>query len=96
MSSRNLRLSGDERKQASLLFKNLSLARQALLDGGSWEDVRHRAIAKFKEGKDIRLEYFELVDAQTLNTRLTELDKAILLTAAFVGTTRLIDNLSLT
>jgi pantoate--beta-alanine ligase len=94
MSSRNMRLNAGERKQAVLLYQNLSIARQALLDGEPWERVQSQASENFKAAQGVKLEYFELADIDTLATdNQKNLDHAILLVAAFVGSVRLIDNL---
>jgi pantoate--beta-alanine ligase len=94
MSSRNMRLNTVERKQAMLLFQNLSIARKALLDGEPWGKVQSRARENFQRASGVRLEYFELADTDTLATgEQINPDNAILLVSAFVGSVRLIDNL---
>lgn len=94
LSSRNLRLNTDERKKASSLFRNLSAAREALLDGAPWPDIRSRAEENLRTIPGVKLEYFELADKTTLNPgKPGDMENGILLIAAFVGTVRLIDNL---
>ena len=46
-----------------------------------------------EQGKNIRIDYIEVVDADTLSS-VDEVDKnALIAIAAFVGKTRLIDNI---
>jgi pantoate--beta-alanine ligase len=94
MSSRNLRLKPDERREAASLFRTLTQSREALLKGHPWPAVRAKAEENLRSSNLIRLEYFELTDKDNLQAGAGEnLDNAILLIAAFVGAVRLIDNL---
>ena len=93
MSSRNLRLSADGRNHATTLYRNLLSARQSLLDGISWSQVRAEVEENFRSSAGVQLEYFELADSATLSTEVKDLTKGILLVAAIVGPVRLIDNL---
>jgi pantoate--beta-alanine ligase len=96
MSSRNMRLNVSERKQAAILYQNLTIARKALLEGVPWQKVQSRATENFRAARGVRLEYFELADTETLAMgEVKDLDSAILLVAAFVGAVRLIDNLQI-
>ena len=45
--------------------------------------------------KSVRLDYFEIVDAETLDPVENLADGALVAAAAFVGPTRLIDNILL-
>ena len=93
LSSRNAYLSDEERAAARTLPRALGEAAQAIASGG---DIAHAlAAAKqrlTKAGFD-PIDYVELRDAETL-APLTRLDRpALLLAAANLGRTRLIDNL---
>jgi len=96
LSSRNVHLSPSERGQALCLFKALSRAK-ALAQAGEREAAVLAAAARQEiEGSpSARLEYLEVVDAQTLETvtRLTRPARMCL--AAWLGNTRLIDNMGL-
>ena len=87
MSSRNAYLSQAERTRALSLSRALFAARdraaQALVDGA-------------RAALDVdRIDYLELCDAGTLSP-LVQVDRpAVLLVAAFVGRTRLIDNVQI-
>jgi len=96
MSSRNKYLSPDERQRALALSRGLGHAR-AMFDAGERRpatlvDEATRIIAA-----DVtRIDYVELRAADTLSPFTDRIDvPAVIAVAAFVGTTRLIDNLRL-
>ncbi|MBS9778036.1 MAG: pantoate--beta-alanine ligase [Gammaproteobacteria bacterium] len=91
MSSRNQYLSLSERKQAYELSKTLSWCKSQLLSNTSIEDVLNCG-KEMLTNVGVGVEYLELRDTETLASR-PSLEKGILLVAAKVGTTRLIDNL---
>jgi len=97
MSSRNVYLDQEQRKQALTLQRSVMRVKQ-LVDAG--ERNVNKLIAagreEFSEENPVRLDYFEIVDPDTLDS-VKDLSKgALVAVAAFVGTTRLIDNLLLT
>ncbi len=94
MSSRNAYLSADERLRALALSRALLAARESF-DQGERDAARlvdcARATLHLTPG--VRLDYLELRNAETLaelHGRVTR--PAVMAVAAFVGTTRLIDN----
>lgn len=92
-SSRNQYLNPEERKEARALYKALLAAR----DAGS-ESVEHVvALAQRVIGAAhlARLDYAEIVDAETLHPVETIGANAVLLLAVWFGKTRLIDNMRL-
>lgn len=93
MSSRNQRLSDDEKKRAGILHESLSDARGKLLAGKPWSEVQKEVLDRFKKEK-LELDYFELVNRDDLtNVVDAGLKNGILLIAGFVGPVRLIDNM---
>ncbi len=93
MSSRNAYLSPEERRQATALSRALRHAEKLYADG------EHQAAKLLAAGKSVlgesplvRLDYFELVDADTLEPLAQAAPGALLAVAAWVGATRLIDN----
>jgi pantoate--beta-alanine ligase len=94
LSSRNAYLSLEERKTAPLLHNALKKAASRLADG-CFLDETTRQIENQLTKAGFRLDYFELCDAQTL-VPLERYDgkPARLLIAAFLGRTRLIDNVA--
>ena len=95
LSSRNAYLSEEERKAARALPRALGEAAQAMIDGAPVVDAIDRARARLAAAGFAKVDYFELRDADTLEP-MALLDRpARLLAAAFLGPTRLIDNLAL-
>jgi len=95
MSSRNKYLLPDERQRATALSRALFAARVAWAAG-------ERDAARLVEGvvavvrdEVTRLDYVELRDAESLQPLVTVDRPAVLALAAFVGRTRLIDNVRL-
>lgn len=93
LSSRNLYLSDEERRAARALPRALGEAAQAIADGRPAAE----ALAKVREALDRAgfgpIDYVELRDAETLAPAETTARPARLLAAAWLGRTRLIDNL---
>ena len=96
MSSRNQRLTPEQRRQATILHASLQETRVQLRNGkslsGMIEVIRSRCA-----GQDVKLEYLALVDREnfTLLETITGTRAAVILIAAQVGPVRLIDNLFL-
>jgi len=94
MSSRNQRLSEADKTRAGILHESLSDARSRLLAGKPWTEVQKDIIEKINKTQDLQLEYFELTNRNDLtNTTNVDIKNGILLTACFVGSVRLIDNM---
>ncbi|GAB2779635.1 pantoate--beta-alanine ligase [Rhabdobacter roseus] len=95
MSSRNRRLSPEQRGQASLLSEVLQQAKNSFLNGHSVEDVKAHLRNRLAAFPNFNLEYFEIVHAQTLQpvTEEQEPGATALCVAAYLGPVRLIDNL---
>jgi pantoate--beta-alanine ligase len=95
MSSRNKYLSGEERHRALAISRGLFAAASEFQSG---ERDAQKLVAvgrQFLESAD-RLQYLELVDVDTLEPARGHLRKpAALCAAAFIGSTRLIDNVVL-
>lgn len=95
MSSRNRNLTPAEREQATTLFKALTLAHELLTEGHSIAQAKVAVTGVFSSNPNFRLEYAEVVNADTLqlaNEVLAPGQTAICL-AAYLGRVRLIDNL---
>jgi pantoate--beta-alanine ligase len=96
MSSRNAYLAPQQRKAALMLHRSF-MAVQELFDRGERNAARLIAAGReaFSVEPSTRLDYFEIVDPETLDP-VFQVDKpALVAVAAFLGTTRLIDNLVL-
>jgi pantoate--beta-alanine ligase len=92
-SSRNQYLNPDERKQATVLHKALQIAANA--GEKSARDVVALARKVINEAPLGRIDYVELVDAETLQPVEIAGPDTVLLLAVFFGKTRLIDNIRL-
>jgi pantoate--beta-alanine ligase len=94
MSSRNVYLNASDRQSATVLHRTLQAA-QLLLQNGtrdalSLQSAMHRVL---KEEPRAKVDYAEIVDAQTFEP-LTHINrKAYVLIAAKFGETRLLDNM---
>ena len=95
LSSRNAYLSPAERAIAPLLHRTLTHAVERLRAGGAPRDAEAQAIAALLAAGFTKVDYVEICDAATL-APLERLDRpARILAAAWLGGTRLIDNLPL-
>jgi pantoate--beta-alanine ligase len=92
MSSRNIHLSADDRQHALVLSKALHWVTEKF-NGENLQQVTDEAIALIDNQAGVKLEYFEVVDAQTLLPATNANPHLVALTAAQVGKTRLIDNM---
>lgn len=99
-SSRNLYLSADERRAAGAMFAALHRASVRLSQGALPSDVRSEAQAHLLRSGFASVDYVALVDQDTLAALPDDAPvppgTARLLGAAWLGRTRLIDNLSVT
>ena len=96
MSSRNAYLDPLQRKQALVLYRSLTRVKN-LWDAGERDAAKLVAVgrAEVAQEKSVRLDYFEIVDAESLEPVENAAKGALVAVAAYVGATRLIDNLVL-
>lgn len=95
MSSRNLRLTEEERKKAVVLFNSLSIAKEAIQQGRELEAVKATVKKIWSAQSGIKLEYFEVANRENLILleSVESADQSILLMAGTIGEVRLIDNM---
>jgi pantoate--beta-alanine ligase len=93
MSSRNAYLNQQERGRALLLLRSLQRAREQF-DAGERIAVELISVGKkvFVGEPGVALDYFELVDPDTLDAVERVSKKTLIAVAAYIGSTRLIDN----
>ena len=94
MSSRNVYLQGSDRQSAAVLHRALQAA-QLLLQHGTRDalSLQSAMLRVLKEESGAKIDYAEIVDAQTFEP-LTHINrKAYILIAAKFGETRLLDNM---
>jgi len=96
MSSRNAYLDAGQRKQALVLHRSLMRVKQ-LADAGERSAAKLAAAGReeFAAERSVRLDYFEIVDPETLDPVAEVSKRALVAVAAYVGPTRLIDNVLL-
>lgn len=93
MSSRNTYLSEEERRTAVFIPRSLLLAKR-MIDEGERDADKIKSTAKdFLEKNGVKVDYFEIADANSL-TELKDVRRpCVIAVAGFVGKTRLIDNI---
>jgi pantoate--beta-alanine ligase len=93
MSSRNVYLSPEERRAATILFKALTLARQ-LWEGGEKdaEEIRRQMTSLIRKEPLAQIDYVSIADANTLEELEAINRPALASLAVRIGRTRLIDN----
>jgi len=94
LSSRNVYLSQEERKEALCLSKSLFEAKR-MIDGGERDSAKIKEKMKKIIGasKLAKIDYVEIVDADTLEDNAAIKDNTLIAVAAYFGSTRLIDNI---
>jgi pantoate--beta-alanine ligase len=97
MSSRNAYLNPEQRKQALVLYRALMRV-QTLADRGESNSARLKVAGEqvMAEESAVGLDYFEIVNRDTLDPLSDISGGALVAVAANVGSTRLIDNIVLT
>jgi len=92
LSSRNQYLSAAERSRAPLLHDSLVIARQRLLDGDRrWAEIETAALGRLESAGFVP-DYFSIRSAEDLGPPSGGHRRLVLLVAARLGQTRLIDN----
>lgn len=96
-SSRNSYLNEEERKASTILNKSLLTAKEIISEGELKAKFVKASIEGILESEPLaRIDYIEIVDSLTLKP-VDKLHGAVLIAlAAFIGKTRLIDNMTIT
>ena len=97
MSSRNAYLTSEQRQQASVLYRSL-LRVQAAVDRGERDSAKLIEIGKqvIAQEAGVKLDYFAIIDLDTLDPVADVSHCALVAVAAYIGSTRLIDNILVT
>jgi pantoate--beta-alanine ligase len=94
LSSRNVYLNAEERQAATVLYRALDATRNELAagvrDALQLQAVLQRTLAAERSA---RVDYAEIVDAQSFEPIVRVSKRSYILLAVFIGKTRLIDNL---
>jgi pantoate--beta-alanine ligase len=93
LSSRNQRLSADERRAAPVLYRALKVAEQLIRSGdGDVAQVEAAARQVIEDERAVRLEYLQIVEPREVQP-VDRIDGPVIAAGAiWVGSTRLIDN----
>ncbi|MCG2418051.1 pantoate--beta-alanine ligase [Aequorivita sp. F47161] len=96
MSSRNKRLSETQFDEAAVIYKILKEVQQKFAST-SITDLNAMVAERFLQNPNLKLEYFEIADEETLKTATHKNSKSKYraFVAVFAGKVRLIDNISL-
>jgi pantoate--beta-alanine ligase len=98
MSSRNLRLSADDRKKANSIYESLLLIKEQCRKNAEWAAIKPLA-EQLLTSRGFTIDYIELADGDTLDLvdfcRSPRNNPRVALIAAFLGDVRLIDNMIL-
>jgi pantoate--beta-alanine ligase len=93
MSSRNLRLSEEDRPKAAVLNKALAYV------SGNFRQIPLKTLKRTSrqmlEDAGFTIDYIEIVDAYTLDSSISYSDRVVVLAAASISGIRLIDNMFL-
>ncbi|QJD96518.1 pantoate--beta-alanine ligase [Mucilaginibacter robiniae] len=92
MSSRNIHLTESNHQHALVLSKALYQAKENFAAGQSIADIEQEAKKLIEQEPEMVLEYFEMVDGDTLHLATEQTHHVVALVAAKAGATRLIDN----
>lgn len=93
MSSRNVYLSPEQRKAATVLFRSLSAAKELYESGERNAEALRRKMKEVLAAEPLaEVQYVSCADYDTLEELSEVTGKALLSMAVFIGKTRLIDN----
>ncbi|MBD3656512.1 MULTISPECIES: pantoate--beta-alanine ligase [Marinobacter] len=95
-SSRNGYLSAEERNRASAIYQSMQTTASALTGGQTDYAALEQAASNTLKNAGFRPDYYTIVNSLTLKPASPEDRELTILAAAYLGTTRLIDNLSVT
>lgn len=95
MSSRNRYLSADERRTAPLIHRVISGVAAHILEGGNADEACAEAAQRLTAGGFGKIDYVAVRDAATLGAYDPAKGAGRVLAAAWLGKTRLIDNIAI-
>ena len=94
LSSRNIYLNSQERVEALAISQSLSLAKKLIIKGNkNSEFIINEMKIYLRQYKLLRLDYIEICNFNNLSSLKIISKKVVILIAAYVGKTRLIDNI---
>jgi pantoate--beta-alanine ligase len=97
LSSRNERLTREDRRRAPLLYRALEAARREIENGVTDAGrIRASGLEMLAQEPSIRVEYFEVVDAEGMQPVANVVGRVCVAAAIWLGGVRLIDNVLVT
>lgn len=99
MSSRNNYLTDDEKEKATIIYKSMLEAKSAIsLGERNKEKIIKIIVGKMAEVPELKIDYVAVVKQKDLSEvdNFVSGDEIVILIAAFLGKTRLIDNMLIT
>lgn len=94
LSSRNIFLNSQERSQALNLYQSLLLGKKLIFAGNkNAQTIKTKMSNYLQKYKLIRLDYVEICNLENLSPIRVVSKKTVILITAYVGKTRLIDNI---
>lgn len=97
MSSRNMRLTPEERKIAPVISKTMFYIRDNFSKFSNYQEIKNYVNNSFKDISELKTEYFEIVNENTLLeiSSVKDREPKVACIAAWIGNIRLIDNVKL-
>lgn len=93
MSSRNRRLSQEEKKKAAIIYRTLQQS-HGVINHGSVNEIEEYICDEIQKKSDIRIEYIAICNSDDLSDcKINHCKEIVILIAAYVGNVRLIDNI---
>ncbi len=94
-SSRNARLTEEQKTQATVIRKAMLNAKDEFRVGNSVDEVKANAAAMIAAVPGTQIDYLEIVDAETMQPLTENREPALMAAAVYFGDVRLIDNIEL-
>lgn len=94
-SSRNARLTPEQKEQAVVIRQAMLQARDEFQAGADASKVKEHAAAMIEGVPGTRIDYLEIVDAETMQPVAENRKPALMAAAVYFGDVRLIDNIEL-
>nr|WP_285835727.1 pantoate--beta-alanine ligase [Rothia sp. P100] len=95
LSSRNQYLTPEDREAALVLSRTLAHLREKYITGVLTDTAVDEAREAINSTPGVRLDYLEVIDPATFQAPVDDQGRVLALVAAYVGSTRLIDNMDI-
>lgn len=92
-SSRNVRLTAEERQQAPVIYRALSAARKSYYEGADLQEIVRQIEKTIEQETSGKVDYVKALSYPALDEAVNEADEIILAAAVQFSAARLIDNI---